>query len=299
MTPRRLLVTADDFGIGPATTRGILELGSLGVVTSTVMLVNSPYAEEAVEQWHACNSTLEVGWHPCLTLDKPVLPAEAVPSLVNDEGKFWSLGQFLFRLMRGSINEQHLFAELRAQYLRFMDLMGRPPVNINGHHHVHIFGPVWRALHAVIQHQQPRPYVRRVQESWRTLRKVPGIRLKRLLLSHWGAKAARLQQDAGYPGADWLVGITDPPYVEAADFFPRWVTAAPGDVVELCCHPGHDDVTLLGRDATPTNGQRDRRVHEWYRLQGANFWEATVQAGMELSPAQSQLRGVAGLRRAA
>jgi predicted glycoside hydrolase/deacetylase ChbG (UPF0249 family) len=296
---RQLLVTADDFGIGPETTRGILELGALGVVTSTVMLVNTPYAEEAVEQWYSSNSTLEVGWHPCLTLDKPVLPAQEVPSLVNAEGKFWSLGQFLVRLMRGKIVEQDIFAELRAQYQRFIHLMGRPPVNINGHHHVHIFGPVWRALHAIIQHQHPRPYVRRVREPWRTLWRVPGIRIKRWLLSHWGSRAATWQSNAGYPGADWLAGITDPPYVEAADFFPRWVTSVPGELVELCCHPGHDDVTLLGRDATATNGQRDRRVHEWYRLQGANFWDATIAAGMTFIPAQQLLHEELKLHRAA
>ena len=50
--PRVLLVVADDFGIGPATTAGILHLAGKGVVTGTVLLVNSPYAEEAVGLWN-------------------------------------------------------------------------------------------------------------------------------------------------------------------------------------------------------------------------------------------------------
>ena len=45
---RALLVVADDFGIGPPTTAGILHLARKGVVTASVMLVNSPYAEAAV-----------------------------------------------------------------------------------------------------------------------------------------------------------------------------------------------------------------------------------------------------------
>src|SRR5437588_127944 len=44
---RCLVVVADDFGIGPATSRGILDLAAKGLVTGTVLLVNSPYAEEA------------------------------------------------------------------------------------------------------------------------------------------------------------------------------------------------------------------------------------------------------------
>ena len=45
---RQLLVIADDIGIGPNTTAGILQLGGQGIVTGSVLLVNSPYAEEAV-----------------------------------------------------------------------------------------------------------------------------------------------------------------------------------------------------------------------------------------------------------
>ena len=43
-----LVVIADDFGIGPATDRGILELAAAGLVTGTTLLVNSPYAPATV-----------------------------------------------------------------------------------------------------------------------------------------------------------------------------------------------------------------------------------------------------------
>ena len=49
---RQLVVVADDFGIGPETDRGILELGAAGLVGSTVLLVNSPYAEAGVAAWN-------------------------------------------------------------------------------------------------------------------------------------------------------------------------------------------------------------------------------------------------------
>ena len=100
---RLLLVTADDFGIGPDTSRGILELGKLGVVTSTVLLVNSPFAAECVAAWRAAGCPLELGWHPCLTIDAPVLPPEQVPTLVNADGRFPRLGQLLKRVVRGRV----------------------------------------------------------------------------------------------------------------------------------------------------------------------------------------------------
>src|SRR5262245_40029297 len=73
-TPARcLVVVADDYGIGPETSRGILELAQLGVVTGTVLLVNSPHAEEAARRWRAARPDADLGWHPCLTMDSPVL----------------------------------------------------------------------------------------------------------------------------------------------------------------------------------------------------------------------------------
>ena len=45
---RYLVVTADDYGIGPATSQGILELALQERVTATVLLVNSPHAESSV-----------------------------------------------------------------------------------------------------------------------------------------------------------------------------------------------------------------------------------------------------------
>ena len=94
--PRSLLVIADDFGIGPETSRGILDLAAMGRVTGTVLLVNSPYAEQAVQAWRAARCPLEIGWHPCLTLDRPLLPPEQVSSLVDANGNFQSLGQLFF-----------------------------------------------------------------------------------------------------------------------------------------------------------------------------------------------------------
>ena len=68
---RQLVVVADDFGIGPETDRGILELGAAGRVTSTVLLVNSPFAEPAIAAWNRAGRPIELGWHPNPLPSKP------------------------------------------------------------------------------------------------------------------------------------------------------------------------------------------------------------------------------------
>jgi len=276
---RYLVVTADDFGIGPATSRGILDLAADGLVTCTVLLVNSPYAPAAVDAWKATGRRPELGWHPCLTLDRPVLPVSEVPSLVRPDGSFWPLGAFLRRLLGGALRAEEIRAELTAQIRRFEMLVGHAPTAVNSHHHVQVFSPVGRILLEVLHGDHPLPYVRRVGEPWSMLTAVPGARAKRALLSLLGRRDAARQTKLGFPGNEWLAGVTDPPCVKDPEFLSRWLARLPGNVVELTCHPGHRDETLLGRDATLSNGQMQRRVDEFHLLSRPDFREACRAAG--------------------
>jgi predicted glycoside hydrolase/deacetylase ChbG (UPF0249 family) len=276
------VVTADDFGIGPATSHAILDLAERGLVTSTVLLVNSPHAEAAVQHWRKAGQFLELGWHPCLTLDSPVLPAAHVPSLVQPDGRFWPLGAFLRRLVLGRVRPFEIKAELTAQLQRFRELVGRLPSVVNSHHHVQVFPPVGRLLLDVLAAAGPLPYVRRVQEPGSMLLHVPGARVKRAVLSLLGRFDAQAQQRRGFPGNDGLAGVTDPPFVADPEYLTRWLTHIPGRVVELTCHPGYYDATLLGRDGTLTDGLLERRVREFERLDHPTFRAACRGAGFVL-----------------
>ena len=281
-TQRSLLVTADDFGIGPETSRGILDLAARGIVTSTVLLVTSPHAEDAVDAWHAAGQPLELGWHPCLTLDSPILPPAEVPSLVAPNGRFHGLGELLKRLVLGQVRTLEVEAELRAQYQRFLDLVGEPPGNVNAHHHTHVFRPIGDALRRVLRDVTPRVFVRRVVEPMTTLWKVPGARVKRAILTRLGRSAARRQATDGLPGCEAVLGITDPPCLRDGEFFTRWLATARGQVLELACHPGHLDASLIGRDGTLADGQIHRRVREFELLSRPTFLDAVRGAGFRL-----------------
>jgi predicted glycoside hydrolase/deacetylase ChbG (UPF0249 family) len=284
MSPSRyLVVVADDFGIGPAVSRAILELAAEGRITATVLLVNSPYAEQAVRAWRQAGKPVELGWHPCLTLDRPVLPADRVPSLVGPDGCFWPLGAFLRRSLLGALRAEEVRAELRAQYRRFFDLVGRPPSVVNSHQHIQLFRPVGRELLDLLGRCRRLPYLRRIREPHRLLVQIPGARLKRTVLSLLGRRQAREQDRFGFPGNDWLAGITDPPYVADPEFLVRWLTRLPGEVVELTCHPGYLDLSLLGRDCTEDDGMLQRRVRELELLRLPSFSAACRQAGLYLA----------------
>lgn len=297
---RFLIVTADDFGIGPETSRGILELADQGSVTSSVLLVNSPFAEEAVHAWRQAGEPMELGWHPCLTLDRPVCRPDLVPSLVREDGVFWPLGSFLRRLYLNRISKTDIERELFAQYDRFCTMVRQVPRLVNSHHHVQVFPPVGDLLQSILEKQRPLPYIRRIREPRQVLFRVPAARLKRSLLTFLGSADARMQEGRGFPGNDWLAGITDPPAVADSQFLTRWLHAIPGRVVELTCHPGIHDETLIGRDCTPADGQLLRRVREYDLLQQQSFWQACKEAGFTLvSPSELIARHDHALSRAA
>jgi predicted glycoside hydrolase/deacetylase ChbG (UPF0249 family) len=289
-TTRDLLVVADDYGIGPETSRAIRELGSQGVVTSTVLLVTSPYAEADVDLWRRSGKPVELGWHPCLTMDRPILPPGQLPSLVDREGRFHSLGGLMTRLAFGRVRSREVRAEFAAQYRRFLELVGRPPALINAHKHIHVFPRIGWALRDLLASQPGSTYLRRLREPWSLLVRVPGARFKRLCLSVLGRRAACSQRALGLPGNDWLAGVTDPPWVKDPAFFTRWLRRVPGEVVELMVHPGHRDETLIGRDCTREDGQLQRRVDEWHLLQQPAFREACRQARFRLVTAEVLLQ---------
>jgi predicted glycoside hydrolase/deacetylase ChbG (UPF0249 family) len=242
---RALVVVADDYGIGPATSRRILELAAADRLSASVLLVNSPHAVESVRHWHAAggNRCLEMGWHACLTMDRPLRPAREVSSLVRDDGTFCTLAQLLGRLALGKVVPGQVHAELSAQYDRFCQLTGQAPAIVNGHHHIHVFPGIAPILLDLLACQEPRPYVRRVNETFAMFRAVKQARLKRLFLATLGRRCMPALKRLGYPGNDSLAGVGDPQGLTQTNLV-RWLAVAPGPVLELMCHPGSAEEAL-------------------------------------------------------
>lgn len=280
---RKLVVVADDLGIGPETTRAILEQAARGVVTGTVLLVNSPFAPQAVELWRSGGCLPDLGWHPCLTLDRPLAPRSAVSSLVDSNGCFFDLNAFLARVLSGRIREQEIETEFRAQLASFRSLTGQWPLLVNTHQHVGVFGPARRALLKVLSEFPFKPYVRRVREHWGTWVRLPGARCKRLALSTLGFRLSRDLDREHYPGAPFLLGLTEPVCLEDDQFFVKWLEKGRGDCLELMCHPGYPDTTLIGRDSPPNDLRLFRRLAENRLLAEPSFFQKCLDLGFRFT----------------
>src|SRR5262249_33866692 len=58
-------------------------------------------------------------------------------------------------------------AELRAQYRRFVELVGRRPTLVNSHQHAALFPPVGDVLLRLLRPAAAATFFRRVREPWR------------------------------------------------------------------------------------------------------------------------------------
>jgi hypothetical protein len=136
---KRLVVTADDFGLSPGVVEGIVEAHERGIVTSTSLMVNAPAAEAAFAQARRLPS-LATGLHFVLTFGEPLGPREPLLALLDEDGRFRKRDSGVHELAR----PDEVRDELRAQIRAFERGVGRPPTHIDGHHHVHLHPGVFR-----------------------------------------------------------------------------------------------------------------------------------------------------------
>ncbi len=231
-----IIVTADDLGLSAGVTRGVLEAHRRGVVRSASLLVTYPDAQEAAALALG-EPDLEVGLHLDLVGGHPASDPTSVPSLCDEDGRFYPLPVFARRVFTGRVRAAELAAELRAQSARARS-WGIPALAWDSHRHVHLMPPVARVVGHV---------ARDLGVRWLRRARPPRVRPQ---LKTASLHAASLVSDLafrGIRGPAWYVDLTSHrPRLDAAGVA---LLAAYGGVGELSAHPGYVDDDLRSRDA--------------------------------------------------
>ena len=134
---KRLIINADDYGLTEANTIATIRCHEDGILTSTTMMVNMPFARYGAELAKQ-HPNLGVGIHLVLTMGAPLLPTGK--SFTDENGNFIrpNAGS---KEKRDPINLDELYAEWEAQIKLFIEIMGKKPTHIDSHHHVHAMTP--------------------------------------------------------------------------------------------------------------------------------------------------------------
>jgi chitin disaccharide deacetylase len=134
---RQLILTADDFGAALQVNDAVERAHKEGVLSAASLMVAAPAAADAVRRAKEMPS-LRVGLHLVLVEGSPVLPAAAVPDLVDMTGNFRNhmarAGAAMF--FRSKVKAQ-LAAEIEAQFEAFA-ATGLKLDHVNAHKHFHL-----------------------------------------------------------------------------------------------------------------------------------------------------------------
>lgn len=145
MNERRVIITADDFGVSSAVNRAVIKGWQEGILTSASLMVTGAACDEAVDLARQ-NPDLQVGLHLTLVQGKSVLQQGGFPALTDREGYFPN-DPVLAGMRMFFIKPLHrqLRNEIAAQIDRFI-ATGLPLSHIDGHLNIHMHPTVFDLL---------------------------------------------------------------------------------------------------------------------------------------------------------
>lgn len=239
---RRLIVTADDFGLALPVNEAVEHGHREGVLSTASLMVAAPATADAVERARRLPD-LAVGLHVVLVNGRPKLPPERIPLLVGGDGAFsgdlFAAGVRYFFLpgVRAQLED-----EIRAQFAAFAQT-GLQLDHVNAQNHLHVHPTVLSLILRVGRDYGMRavrvPY-EPFFSSWRAMRNnavsraamAVGLR-PWLMLMH-----ARLRR-AGIATNDYVFGMH-----ESGRMTPRrvrrFIENLPRGTTEVYLHPATD-----------------------------------------------------------
>ena len=236
---------ADDYGLSPAVSRGILEGLAAGRLSATGAMTNRPIWPRAAAELAGFAGKAWLGVHLNLTLGAPLSPMPAFAP----RGAFPPIGQIV-RARAADLPGRELAAEIGRQLDAFSQAMGRAPDFVDGHQHVQALAGVRPHLFEQLSRRKlPATFwLRDSADKWpRILRRRVHIP-KAAALAWLGRGFAAEARAGGFAVNDGFAGFSAfDPRSDYGATFARYLIA-PGRRHLVMCHPGHVDDELRAVD---------------------------------------------------
>ncbi len=147
-----VIINADDFGRTEEVNQAVSECFRMGYIDRTTLMVNMPYAEEAVKLAKEQGFVEHIGLHLNLTAGCPLTERIRRNSVFCDnEGNFHAGFHHSLknRLWMPSEQTAQMWEELEAQIKKYLEY-GCTLKHVDSHHHVHTNLPVLKALRPLL-----------------------------------------------------------------------------------------------------------------------------------------------------
>ena len=276
---RRLVVNADDFGLSPGVNAGIALASREGLLTSTTLMANAPFFDEAADLLRDLPG-LGVGIHLNLVRGVPLSPAGSIPLLIGTDGRLRPF-RLKMRLDREFLYQAEL--EWRRQFERIIAAGVRiTHADFEKHHSWQ--APLYR-LACRLAGEYGVPAVRNLREpliwalrrmgwpGWRRFAMAAGLRMGLMLL---GARAHPLACPDHFLGQSHIGGMTE-------EIWLRFIRHLPPGISEVMVHPGMPDDPTDPRLAAMGAGRLGgERQDELSAILSVRVRQAVEEAGVKL-----------------
>lgn len=220
---RRLIVTADDFGLDMSVNEAVERAWREGILTAAGLMVGAPAATDAIKRARRLNG-LAVGLHLVLTDGEPVSSPERLNALTDSQGRFndnmVGAGVRFFFDYRA---RRQLAKEIRAQFEAF-SRTGLRLDHLSAHKHFHLHPTVLSLIMAI-----GREYG---LKAVRLPREIGGPRG----LAPWLTLMRHRLLRAGLRCNDQVFGLTDTGRMNESRMA-ACIAKLSGGVTEIYCHP--------------------------------------------------------------
>lgn len=228
---KRLIVTADDFGISEPVNAAIEDAHRNGILTATCLMVSGAAAADAVARAKDM-PRLGVGLHVVVVCGRPILPAALVPDLVDDDGCFDdNLVRAGFRYFFLPAVRAQLAMEIRAQFEAFAET-GLPLDHVNAHNHMHVHPTVLSLILRIGREFG----LRAIRIPWEPPADSAPVSLGESFVGAWIGRLRRRAERAGIRVNDRIYGVRDSGRMDRDTLLPI-LRHLPDGVSEVVTHP--------------------------------------------------------------
>jgi len=271
---KKLIVTADDFGLTHSINEGILMAAREGIVTNINLIPTGDASSDAISIIKY-DKIPEIGVHLALTETRPVTSIRLISGIIDGGGAFpASRSEFLKRLFSGHIDMEHVRIELKSQMDKAAH-SGARITNLSSHEHLHMIPEIFKVLAGLAKEYGVR-YLRVLKKEAimppRSLKKL----FRSAVVDYFHPGMEKLLKRSALSTTDNFMGFLDSGAIRE-DVLLRMLSGVKEGVTELVMHPGFLDPEVLGHYRFHINCEE-----ELYALTGAKAKKAIADNGITL-----------------
>lgn len=141
---RNVILTADDYGASDFIDKGIIRGIKEGCINTVSAMINFDRSVDAIKKLKKDYPDVAIGLHVSITAGKPLSKIQYIDSIVDEEGLFYNLPEFLKNIKIVSLTQ--IMKETRLQLQTLIDT-GIEVDHLSSHHNImQMLTPLFRIL---------------------------------------------------------------------------------------------------------------------------------------------------------